>query len=131
MLLHVLEPVSYGLDFTLGHSRTREQVRETWTKRLEELASSLMVTQCTGGVSTAGWPSDRFDLRFCQDPTLRPHRHGHARAPRDLARLFRQRGGGRPAKSALSCPHGAQPKVWPRPSPGGSAWIVSILLMHT
>jgi len=45
MLLHVLEPVSYGLDFTLGHSRTREQVRETWTKRLEELASSLMVTQ--------------------------------------------------------------------------------------
>ena len=45
MLLHVLEPVSYGLDFTLGHSRTREQVRETWTKRLEELASSLIVTQ--------------------------------------------------------------------------------------
>jgi nucleotide-binding universal stress UspA family protein len=41
MLLHVLEPVSYGLDFTLGHIRTREQVRETWTKRLEELASSL------------------------------------------------------------------------------------------
>ena len=40
MLLHVLEPVSYGLDFTLGHSRTREQVRDTWTKRLEELASS-------------------------------------------------------------------------------------------
>ena len=44
MLLHVLEPVSYGLDFTLGHSRTREQVRETWTKRLEELASSLKMT---------------------------------------------------------------------------------------
>jgi len=40
MLLHVLEPVSYGLDFTLGHSRTREQIRESWTKRLEELASS-------------------------------------------------------------------------------------------
>ena len=44
LLLHVLEPVSYGLDFTLGHSRTREQVREAWTKRLEELASSLTVT---------------------------------------------------------------------------------------
>jgi len=43
LLLHVLEPVSYGLDFTLGHSRTREQVREAWTKRLEELASSLTV----------------------------------------------------------------------------------------
>lgn len=40
MLLHVLEPVSYGLDFTLSHIRTREQVRESWTKRLEELASS-------------------------------------------------------------------------------------------
>ncbi|MBU6432820.1 MAG: universal stress protein [Nitrospirae bacterium] len=40
MLLHVLEPVSYGLDFTLGHIRTREQLRESWTKRLEELASS-------------------------------------------------------------------------------------------
>jgi nucleotide-binding universal stress UspA family protein len=39
-LLHVLEPVSYGLDFTLGHSRTREQVRESWTKRLAELAAS-------------------------------------------------------------------------------------------
>jgi nucleotide-binding universal stress UspA family protein len=45
LLLHVVEPVSYGLDFTLGHSRTREQVRETWTKRLEELAASLRVRQ--------------------------------------------------------------------------------------
>ena len=45
LLLHVLEPVSYGLDFTLGHSRTREQVREIWTKRLEELAASLRVRQ--------------------------------------------------------------------------------------
>lgn len=45
MLLHVLEPVSYGLDFTLGQSRTREHVRETWTKRLDELASSLKATQ--------------------------------------------------------------------------------------
>jgi nucleotide-binding universal stress UspA family protein len=40
MLLHVLEPVSYGLDFTLSHIRTREQVRESWTKRLEGLVSS-------------------------------------------------------------------------------------------
>ena len=42
MLLHVLEPVSYGLDFTLDHSRTGKQGRETWTKRLEELTSALM-----------------------------------------------------------------------------------------
>ena len=40
MLLHVLEPVSYGLDFDLGHFRSREDVRESWTKRLEELATS-------------------------------------------------------------------------------------------
>ena len=40
MLLHVLEPVSYGLDFDLGHFRSREDVRESWAKRLEELASS-------------------------------------------------------------------------------------------
>ncbi len=40
MLLHVLEPVSYGLDFDLGHFRSREDVRETWTKRLEELAAT-------------------------------------------------------------------------------------------
>jgi nucleotide-binding universal stress UspA family protein len=40
ILLHVLEPVSYGLDFTLSHIRTREQVRESWTKRLKELTSS-------------------------------------------------------------------------------------------
>jgi len=40
MLLHVLEPVSYGLDFDLGHIRSREDVRESWTKRLEELVSS-------------------------------------------------------------------------------------------
>jgi nucleotide-binding universal stress UspA family protein len=40
MLLHVLEPVSYGLDFTLSHRRTGKQVRESWTKRLEELAAT-------------------------------------------------------------------------------------------
>lgn len=45
MLLHVLEPVSYGLDFTLGQSRTRHSEVENWTKRLEELASSLTGTQ--------------------------------------------------------------------------------------
>jgi nucleotide-binding universal stress UspA family protein len=56
MLLHVLEPVSYGLDFTLSHSRTREQVRESWTKRLEELVSSHqhsyvpMESQLRGGL---------------------------------------------------------------------------------
>ena len=40
MLLHVLEPVSYGLDFTLGQSKARHTDAETWTKRLEELVST-------------------------------------------------------------------------------------------
>lgn len=40
MLLHVLEPVSYGLDFDLGQFRGREDVRESWTKRLENLAAT-------------------------------------------------------------------------------------------
>jgi nucleotide-binding universal stress UspA family protein len=56
MLLHVLEPVSYGLDFTFGQSRTREEEREIWTKRLEGLVSSHqqphmhMESQLRGGV---------------------------------------------------------------------------------
>ena len=42
MLLHVLEPVSYGLDFTLDESHRSES--STWTKRLEELISSYQYT---------------------------------------------------------------------------------------
>ncbi|HSF67858.1 MAG TPA: universal stress protein [Nitrospiraceae bacterium] len=40
VLLHVLEPLSYGLDFTLGDSRAHQLEVSTWTKRLEELAAS-------------------------------------------------------------------------------------------
>ena len=59
MLLHVLEPVSYGLDFTLGQSKTRHLEVETWTKRLEELAAThqqpdLVVESRLRG----GFPSD-------------------------------------------------------------------------
>ena len=43
MLLHVLEPVSYGLDFTLNESHQSES--STWTKRLEELISSHQHTR--------------------------------------------------------------------------------------
>jgi nucleotide-binding universal stress UspA family protein len=43
MLLHVLEPVSYGLDFTLN--KNRQSKSSTWTKRLEELVSSHHHTQ--------------------------------------------------------------------------------------
>jgi nucleotide-binding universal stress UspA family protein len=66
MLLHVLEPVSYGLDFTLGHSRAREQARETWTKRLEDLASSLKVADVPVEVRLhGGLPADSI-LGFAQ-----------------------------------------------------------------
>jgi nucleotide-binding universal stress UspA family protein len=58
MLLHVVEPVSYGLDFALSHVGTREHVREIWTKRLEELTSALRAAhvpvepQLRGGLPT-------------------------------------------------------------------------------
>ncbi len=40
-LLHVLEPVSYGLDFTLPRVTKREHVRTELTRRLSKLASAL------------------------------------------------------------------------------------------
>lgn len=40
-LVHVLEPVSYGLDFTLGHSEERERKREWVKKHLQELSAAL------------------------------------------------------------------------------------------
>jgi nucleotide-binding universal stress UspA family protein len=47
-LLHVLEPVSYGLDFTLAHSDARRR-REAVEKRLAEIA---------GAVNAAGVPCE-------------------------------------------------------------------------
>ncbi len=41
MLLHVLEPVSYGLDFTLAFPASREQLRESITKRLAGISAAL------------------------------------------------------------------------------------------
>lgn len=40
-LLHVLEPVSYGLDFTLPNVATREHIRTELTGRLSNLVSAL------------------------------------------------------------------------------------------
>jgi nucleotide-binding universal stress UspA family protein len=48
-LLHVLEPVSYGLDFTFPHVAKREQIRTELTGRLSNLVSTL---------TSAGVPSD-------------------------------------------------------------------------
>ncbi len=43
-LLHVLEPVSYGLDFTLVHAEERAQQHERLTKRLQDLSEALSVS---------------------------------------------------------------------------------------
>jgi nucleotide-binding universal stress UspA family protein len=40
-LLHILEPSSYGIDFTIEHPDDREQKRKRATERLEELSSEL------------------------------------------------------------------------------------------
>ncbi len=113
ILLHVLEPASYGLDFTLGNITPREELRMSWTQRLEELASSHRQPQCTRGDSTARGPSERFDLRRCSDAALRPHHHGDARAPWHFARLLRQRRGSSSAKSSLSGSYGAYSTTQP------------------
>ncbi len=41
MLLHVMEPVSYGLDFTVPLPAARERKREVLTERLADLVSAL------------------------------------------------------------------------------------------
>ncbi|HLZ36034.1 MAG TPA: universal stress protein [Nitrospira sp.] len=46
-LVHVLEPVSYGLDFTLSHAKEREQEREKLSKRLQDLSSALSKAEIT------------------------------------------------------------------------------------
>ena len=48
-LFHVLEPVSYGLDFTLPHAAQHESNKTAVIKRLSELAAEL---------TAAGLPSD-------------------------------------------------------------------------
>lgn len=40
-LLHVLEPLAYGLDFTLSHADERKHKRELLIKRLEDLSAAL------------------------------------------------------------------------------------------
>jgi nucleotide-binding universal stress UspA family protein len=41
MLLHVMEPASYGLDFTIPHKEAREHEREALTGRLAGLVTAL------------------------------------------------------------------------------------------
>lgn len=58
-LLHVLEPISYGLDFTFPHRAKRESIKADHTKRLSNLVSALV----SAGISSeflvlGGLPTD-------------------------------------------------------------------------
>jgi nucleotide-binding universal stress UspA family protein len=58
-LLHVLEPVSYGLDFTFPHPDKRERIREELISRLNGLVSSLASDQVTADyLLRGGLPND-------------------------------------------------------------------------
>lgn len=56
-LLHVLEPVSYGLDFTLLQSGKREEMRERLTARLGDMTQALVEAKIqTGSLVRGGTP---------------------------------------------------------------------------
>lgn len=58
-LLHVLEPVSYGLDFTFPHPDKRELQREAINSRLEGLVSSLASSHVAANyLLRGGLPND-------------------------------------------------------------------------
>jgi nucleotide-binding universal stress UspA family protein len=58
-LFHVLEPVSYGLDFSLLHVAKREKIREVIGERLSGLAKALAAVQVPTDVELrGGLPSD-------------------------------------------------------------------------
>jgi nucleotide-binding universal stress UspA family protein len=58
-LLHVMEPVAYGLDFTLVPPREWKLQKERVAARLEELATALTVSGVTADhVLRSGLPSD-------------------------------------------------------------------------
>lgn len=58
-LLHVLEPVSYGLDFTLPHMSQRESSKPAVMKRLSDLVSALTsVGLASDFLISGGLPAD-------------------------------------------------------------------------
>ena len=58
-LLHVLEPISYGLDFTLLHESNREKMRKVIGERLSDLAKALAEALVSTDVELRGGiPSD-------------------------------------------------------------------------
>jgi len=78
-LVHVLEPLSYGLDFTLSHAGEQEQKRERMAVRLQELAGALS----TAGLTVAshvrgGVPVDSIlsDVRTLSSDLIVMGTHG-------------------------------------------------------
>ena len=58
-LLHVMEPVSYGLDFTFPHPEKRERRREVIISKLKDLVSCLASAQVTADyLLRGGLPND-------------------------------------------------------------------------
>ncbi|MBL8072956.1 MAG: universal stress protein [Nitrospira sp.] len=58
-ILHVLEPVSYGLDFTLPHVAKREHDRTVLAKRLSDLTAALTAAGVVSdSVISGGLPAD-------------------------------------------------------------------------
>jgi nucleotide-binding universal stress UspA family protein len=58
-LLHVLEPVAYGLDFVLPHVREQEELRKLVSTRLTELVKALSGAQVQADVQLhGGIPAD-------------------------------------------------------------------------
>lgn len=58
-VLHVLEPVCYGLDFTLSHASQREEARARLTGRLNALVSAFQGAQLTAEQQLrGGLPAD-------------------------------------------------------------------------
>lgn len=58
-ILHVLEPVSYGLDFTLPHVAKRDHDRTAITKRLSDLTAALTSAGLVSDfVISGGLPAD-------------------------------------------------------------------------
>ena len=61
-LLHIMEPGSYGIDFTIEHPNEREQKRKRATERLEALSSELARPGIT--VKMSFWEAPcRYDPR--------------------------------------------------------------------
>lgn len=78
-LVHILEPVSYGLDFTLSHADERRQKRERLSNNLEALSAALSAAGLTvKSHLQGGLPADAIlaDMRALQSDLVVMGTHG-------------------------------------------------------